>query len=222
MTQKTSKGTREYEQLKKKVSTYYADDVFKNALMASEEPVGSVSLEGFHFDTLFAYPGMKEYFAENGMITSGESDRFALCQEAVDLARGEQGEMAGKFILRKELGMICNDITDGVRYERFDVELNSDVYIDFKNYTNGELSPKRMRELIEKTQEKAVKINAKKVYIVNLIADETGTVQAYDDNTEKSVQVVYINGLLDKQGCIIRPHLSQFLKEDYVNDTENK
>ena len=78
MTQKTSKGTREYEQLKKKVSTYYADDVFKNALMASEEPVGSVSLEGFHFDTLFAYPGMKEYFAENGMITSGESDRFAL------------------------------------------------------------------------------------------------------------------------------------------------
>ena len=118
--------------------------------------------------------------------------------------------------------MICNDITDGVRYERFDVELNSDVYIDFKNYTNGELSPERMRDLIEKTQEKAIKINAQKVYIVNLIADETGTVKAYDDNTEKSVQVVYINGLLDKQGCIIQPHLSQFLKEDYVNDTENK
>ena len=43
MTQKTNKETREYEQLKKKVSTYYADDVFKNALMASEESVGNVS-----------------------------------------------------------------------------------------------------------------------------------------------------------------------------------
>jgi len=176
----------------------------------------------FRFDILFAYPGMREHFIENDMFTTCEKGQFVLCPEAANLACGEQGEVASKFILRKELGMICNDITDGVRYERFDVELNSDVYIDFKNYTNGELSPERMRELIEKTQEKAVKINAKKVYIVNLIADETGTVQAYDDNTEKSVQVVYINGLLDKQGCIIRPHLSQFLKEDYVNDTENK
>ena len=215
MTQKTSKGTREYEQLKKKVSTYYADDVFKNALMASEEPVGSVSLEGFHFDTLFAYPGMKEYFAENGMITSGESDRFALCQEAVDLARGEQGEMAGKFILRKELGMICNSTAKNTGYLRFDAKLHSDIYIDFKNYADGEISTSRLNDLITYTQEKAIKVGAKKAYIVNLTQAEDVTSKTYDAYIESFVPIVYINGLLDKEGSVIPSHLSQFLEGDY-------
>lgn len=215
MTQKTSKGTREYEQLKKKVSTYYADDVFKNALMASEEPVGSVSLEGFRFDTLFAYPGMKEYFAENGMIASGESNRFALCQEAVDLARSMQREMAGKFILRKELGMICNSTAKNTGYLRFDAKLHSDIYIDFKNYADGEISTSRLNDLITYTQEKAIKVGAKKAYIVNLTQAEDVTSKTYDAYIESFVPIVYINGLLDKEGSVIPSHLSQFLEGDY-------
>lgn len=215
MTQKTSKGTREYEQLKKKVSTYYADDVFKNALMASEESVGNVSPRGFLFDTLFAYPGMKEYFAENGMIASGESNRFALCQEAVDLARSMQREMAGKFILRKELGMICNSTAKNTGYLRFDAKLHSDIYIDFKNYADGEISTSRLNDLITYTQEKAIKVGAKKAYIVNLTQAEDVTSKTYDAYIESFVPIVYINGLLDKEGCVIPSHLSQFWEGDY-------
>lgn len=215
MTQKTNKETREYEQLKKKVSTYYADDVFKNALMASEESVGNVSPRGFHFDTLFAYPGMKEYFAENGMIASGESNRFALCQEAVDLARIMQREMAGKFILRKELGMICNSTAKNTGYLRFDAKLHSDIYIDFKNYADGEISTSRLNDLITYTQEKAIKVGAKKAYIVNLTQAEDVTSKTYDAYIESFVPIVYINGLLDKEGSVIPSHLSQFLEGDY-------
>lgn len=215
MTQKKNKETREYEQLKKKkVSTYYADDVFKSALMASEESVGNVSPRGFHFDTLFAYPGMKEYFAENGMIASGESNRFALCQEAVDLARSMQ-KMAGKFILRKELGMICNSTAKNTGYLRFDAKLHSDIYIDFKNYADGEISTSRLNDLITYTQEKAIKVGAKKAYIVNLTQAEDVTSKTYDAYIESFVPIVYINGLLDKEGSVIPSHLSQFLEGDY-------
>lgn len=177
MTQKTNKETREYEQLKKKVSTYYADDVFKNALMASEESVGNVSPRGFHFDTLFAYPGMKEYFAENGMI--------------------------------------CNSTAKNTGYLRFDAKLHSDIYIDFKNYADGEISTSRLNDLITYTQEKAIKVGAKKAYIVNLTQAEDVTSKTYDAYIESFVPIVYINGLLDKEGSVIPSHLSQFLEGDY-------
>lgn len=179
------------------------------------ETVSRVSEEMFRFDTLFAYPGMQEHFIENHMFTSCAPGRFVLCPEAANLARGVQGEVASKFILQKELGMIFHPIEDGFKYERFDVQLRPDVYIDFKNYKHGELLSFQMHNLISHAQEKAKKIQAKKVYIVNLIADEKSAVESYDTYTDNSVPIVYINGLIDASGHIIASHLAQFRKEDY-------
>lgn len=193
-------------------------DAYKNSDVVLEKDydgTAEISERIFRFDILFAYPGMREHFMENNMFTTCEKGQFVLCPEAANLARGEQGEMAGKFILRKELGMICNDITDGVRYERFDVELNSDVYIDFKNYADGEISTSRLNDLITYTQKKAIKVGAKKAYIVNLIQAEDVTSKTYDADIESFVPIVYINGLLDKEGSVIPSHLSQFLEGDY-------
>jgi len=72
-----------------------------------------------------------------------------------------------------------------------------------------------MHNLISHAQEKAKKIQAKKVYIVNLIADEKSAVESYDTYTDNSVPIVYINGLIDASGHIIASHLAQFRKEDY-------
>ena len=179
------------------------------------ETVSRVSEEMFRFDTLFAYPGMQEHFIENHMFTSCAPGRFVLCPEAANLARGVQGEVASKFILQKELGMIFHPIEDGFKYERFDVQLRPDVYIDFKSYKHGELLSFQMHNLISHAQEKAKKIQAKKVYIVNLIADEKSAVESYDTYTDNSVPIVYINGLIDASGHIIASHLAQFRKEDY-------
>ena len=179
------------------------------------ETVSRVSEEMFRFDTLFAYPGMQEHFIENHMFTSCAPGRFVLCPEAANLACGVQGEVASKFILQKELGMIFHPIEDGFKYERFDVQLRPDVYIDFKNYKHGELLSFQMHNLISHAQEKAKKIQAKKVYIVNLIADEKSAVESYDTYTDNSVPIVYINGLIDASGHIIASHLAQFRKEDY-------
>lgn len=188
------------------------EDVWKQKFDAT---VYDVSEEKFCFASLFAYPGMREHFVEKGMFTSCAPGRFVLCPEAANLARGVQGEVASKFILHKELGMICNDITDGVKYERFDVQLRPGIYIDFKNYANGDLLSQQLQDLICHAQQKAKKIQARKVYIVNLIATENSMVDTYDDYTHYSVPIVYINGLINANGQVIVSHLAQFLEEDY-------
>ena len=178
-----------------------------------------VSEKLFRFDVLFKYPGLKEHFIQEHMFTSCAPGRFILCPEAVNLARGVQGEVAAKYILHKELGMVFHTTdNDGIKYERFDVSLQPDIYIDFKNYQKGDLTSQRMHMLICHAQEKAKKIQAKKVYIVNLIATENGKAEAYDTYTDNSVPIVYINGLLDTEGRCISSNLTHFLEEDYEKE----
>ena len=91
--------------------------------------------------------------------------------------------------------------------------------------------------MILHTQEKVKKIDAKKVYIINLIAkkvsQEVGEAISkwdlekrrkeqqerpaliYDAQTSQSAQIVYINGLIDQNGHVIKSHLDQILQEDY-------
>lgn len=44
---------------------------------------------------------------------------------------------------------------------------------------------------------------------------EDVTSKTYDADIESFVPIVYINGLLDKEGSVIPSHLSQFLEGDY-------
>ena len=200
-------------------------------------PILKVSEAIFEFPTLFAYTGIKEEFERRNMFTSCQPGRYVLNPEAANHARGVQGEVACQVILRKEKHMHLREITDGVRYERFDMELKDGIYIDFKNYHDGELPARIVSELILHTQEKVKKIAAKKVYIINLIAkkvsQEVGVAISkwdleqrrkeqqerpaliYDAQTSQSAQIVYINGLIDQNGHVIKSHLDQILQEDY-------
>lgn len=200
-------------------------------------PILKVSEAIFEFPTLFDYPGIKEEFERRNMFTSCQPGRYVLNPEAANLARGRQGEVACQVILHKEKHMHLREITDGVRYERFDMELKDGIYIDFKNYHDGELPSRIVSELILHTQEKVKKIDAKKVYIINLIdkkvSQEVGEAISkwdlekrrkeqqerpaliYDAQTSQSAQIVYINGLIDQNGHVIKSHLDQILQEDY-------
>ena len=200
-------------------------------------PILTVSEAIFEFPTLFAYPGIKEEFERRNMFTSCQPGRYVLNPAAANLARGVQGEVACQVILRKEKHMRFRKITDGVRYERFDVELKDGIYIDFKNYRDGDLPARIVSELISHTQVKVKKIDAKKIYIINLIAkkvsQEVGEAVSkwdleqrrkeqqerpaliYDAQTSQSAQIVYINGLIDQNGHVIKSHLDQILQEDY-------
>lgn len=95
-------------------------------------PILKVSEAIFEFPTLFDYPGIKEEFERRNMFTSCQPGRYVLNPEAANLARGRQGEVACQVILHKEKHMHLREITDGVRYERFDMELKDGIYIDFK------------------------------------------------------------------------------------------
>lgn len=51
-----------------------------------------------------------------------------------NIYKGALGEVAGKFILNRELGIELSPITEPEYFEFFDYKLSADVYVDFKNW----------------------------------------------------------------------------------------
>ena len=48
-----------------------------------------------------------------------------------NIYKGALGEVAGKFILEKELGLILQEIEDPEKFESFDFVTDGDVFFDF-------------------------------------------------------------------------------------------
>ncbi len=67
-----------------------------------------------------------------------------------NIYKGALGEVAGKFILEKELGLILQEIEDPEKFESFDFVTDGDVFFDFKHWKwnmQVEESPMRAKVL---------------------------------------------------------------------------
>lgn len=159
---------------------------------------------------LMRYPGMKEYFTSLGYATSFSPRDYMMSPVVFhNIYKGALGEVAGKFILERERGIILSEITDSDRFEFFDYEMAPGVYVDFKNWKFNYLVDRDQvrREILRKLDA----IGAKRAYIINIIGDPT----KYQPTAQIDARIIEIPCLIDEQGHPIRTCLDMIREEDF-------
>lgn len=139
----------------------------------SKDYPAEISCAASRLDHLMLIPPVKQYFEENGFATSFREDECLLNPVAfTNLYKGALGEAAGLAILKK-WGLELVPITDPAKFEKFDFCLKEDpdIYFDFKNWNqeDEESSAEGLRHIRDKLK----RINGKKAFIVNAIADKS-------------------------------------------------
>lgn len=171
--------------------------------------VSKVSSDDAKLEQILKYPGMKEYFIEQGYATSFKAQEYIMSPVLFhNIYKGALGEVAGAFILNAERGIILTEITDATKFEFFDYEISNDVYVDFKNwkFTYAQDREKSLKEISRKLDA----IGAKRVYIINVVANEN-----YRPGCTADERIIEIPYLIDENGQIIQGALDMIHKEDY-------
>lgn len=171
--------------------------------------VCEVSEKDSKLQQILKYPGMKEHFEKLGYATSfSECDYVMTPVFYHNIYKGAIGEVAGKYILNKELGIQLKPIEDTDIYEVFDYEMSDGVYVDFKNW--NVTFQKDRDEMIAKNLKKLGDIGGKRVYIINVIQDKEWKPSKVIDS-----RIVEIPMLIDKNGNVSYENLHMILQEDF-------
>ena len=172
--------------------------------------VYEMSEKNSNLSTAMKYPGLDKYFTENGYAKTFKDDDYMMSPVLFhNIYKGALGEVAGNFILRKELGITLVPITEPDKFEFFDFEISRDVYVDFKNW---KFTYKQDRENVKKEiRRKMARIAAKRVYIINLIGDD----EQYMPTSQVDECIIEIPGLIDKEGNVIKRNLRMIKEEDF-------
>ena len=160
---------------------------------------------------MLRYPGMKAYFEEMGYALNFELNEYLLSPVLFNnIYKGALGEVAGKFILNRELGIELLSITEPEYFEFFDYKLSDDVYIDFKNWKFTYVQDKD--EIRKDILRKLEAIGGKRVYIINVVSDRN-----YKPGTIVDQRLVEIPMLIREDGTVCYENLNMIYKEDFEN-----
>ena len=121
---------------------------------------------------LMRIPKVKQFFKEQGYAIDFKlNDGVLLPAILQNIYKGALGEVVGRFLLESWGWKLC-DISDLTKFEKFDfcLEVASDVYIDFKNWSEN--TREEQEYLIVKSKEKLSAICGKKVFIINMVAED--------------------------------------------------
>lgn len=160
---------------------------------------------------ILRYPGMKEYFEATGYATKFERNEYLLSPVLFhNIYKGALGEVAGKFILSRELGIELLPITEPEYFEFFDYKISDDVYIDFKNwkFTYVQERDEIRKEILKKLDV----IGAKRVYVINVVSDKN-----YKPSTIVDQRLVEIPMLIKEDGTVCYENLHMIRREDFEN-----
>lgn len=157
---------------------YYIDDETesKQILYDCGGKIGKneirIDENGTRLTSLIRIPAVKKAFELRGYATSFKNDDCIILPVVYqNIYKGALGEVAGKAILETN-GIKISEITDVRKFEKFDFCLTDDenVYIDFKNWSeNDKVDREQYRN---KCLEKLERIGGKKVFVINVVADE--------------------------------------------------
>ena len=176
----------------------YDDDriVFSEKIKDREMTISCVNEEESRLEQILKYPGMKTYFKENGWSTSfGTEEKILSPVLFQNIYKGALGEVAGKFIFSKELGIQLAEISEPEKFEFFDYEIAEGVYVDFKHWKYG--YPDERAKKLQEIKNKMDAIKARKVFVVNIVADEQWGIQGTREGG-----IIEIPRLIDNEGRI--------------------
>lgn len=160
---------------------------------------------------ILRYPGMRTHFEEKGYALEFQKNEYLMSPVLFhNIYKGALGEVAGKFILSKELGIELATITEPEYFEFFDYRLSDDVYVDFKNwkFTYVQDRDDIRKDILRKLEA----IGAKRVYIINVVSDKNYKPSAIVDQ-----RLVEIPMLIREDGTVCYENLHMIRKEDFEN-----
>lgn len=161
----------------------------------------TVSEEEARLAQILSYPGLKEHFINHGWATEFGTGPYIMSPVLFqNIYKGALGEVAGKFILEKELGLILQEIEDPEKFESFDFVTDGDVFFDFKHWKwNMQVEESPMRAKVLK---KLDAVGGKKAFIVNLFSDGVSRPSCSNDG-----RLIEVPGILLPTGQLDQPAL---------------
>ena len=104
-----------------------------------------VSAEEARLPILLRYPGLRDYFEEQGWAVDFEKEPYILSPVLFqNIYKGALGEVAGSFILQKELGLALQEIDDPACFEFFDFVGPNGIWVDFKHWKSSTRQPEEI------------------------------------------------------------------------------
>ena len=162
---------------------------------------------GLH--AILNYPGMRTYFEEKGYALKFQVKEYLMSPVLFhNIYKGALGEVAGKFILSRELGIELTAITEPEYFEFFDYKLSDDVYVDFKNWKFTYVQDRD--EIRKDILRKLDVIGAKRVYVINVVSDKN-----YKPSACMEQRLVEIPKLINEDGTVCYENLHMIHKEDF-------
>lgn len=158
--------------------------------------VSAVSAEEARLALLLSYPGMHAHFAAQGYATVFGNGPYILSPVLFqNIYKGALGEVAGRFILQRELGLCLQEIEDSAQFELFDFAAPNQIYFDFKHWkANMQMDENSMRS---KIMQKLAQIGGKRVFIINLFSDGSSEPTCTNDQ-----RLIEVPGLLLPDGQV--------------------
>ena len=114
-----------------------------------------------------------------------------------NIYKGALGEVAGAYILRKELGLELQEIDDPASFEQFDFTGPDGLWFDFKHWKSG---TRQYEDAVRrKTLDKLDGVGGHRAFLINLIAEPT-----FQPSCTRDERLVEIPGLLLPDGTVNR------------------
>lgn len=148
------------------------ENIFKLSFKQIGKFTNEISAVDSNLCFLMNIPCVKKYFSEHGYATEFKANECILNPVAyINLYKGAVGEAAGLAILQDN-GILIEEITDPRKFEKFDYVLktNHDIYFDFKNW--NQYDNVSNNEMMDKFNGKLEKVDGKKAYVINIVADK--------------------------------------------------
>jgi hypothetical protein len=175
--------------------------------------ISEVSEEEVRIKNIMLYPGMKDYFIQNGWAIGFEPSDYIMSPVLYqNIYKGALGEVAGSFILKKELGIELHEIDNPEFYEFFDFTVADGVYVDFKHWKMNYPEDREIKKT--EVRQKLEAVSGKRAYIINIFS-EVG----YDYHKQNDGRVVEIPGLLYEDGTVNKNTI-QYLRGEILHDME--
>jgi hypothetical protein len=160
---------------------------------------------------VLSYPGMRTYFEKMGYALEFQMNEYLMSPVLFhNIYKGALGEVAGSFILNRELGIELMPITEPDYFEFFDYRLSDDVYVDFKNwkYTYVQDRDEIRKDILRKLEY----IGAKRVYVINVVSNKN-----YKPSTIVDQRLIEIPMLIKDDGTVCYENLHMIHREDFEN-----
>ncbi len=179
-----------YFKFEDKVSGYsFKKDKFQNIIDLRISPKSNmqyVSEDECELPIILSIGHIKEFFQQNKYASTFKKAHYIMSPSLYQqVYLGALGEIAGKFILEKELGYDLNNL-DADCYEFFDYK-KGNVYFDFKNWDKF---VKDNDEYVKKIEWKLGTLNGSKCFVINLLkrADSPAKINI----SENVIQIPYL------------------------------